>query len=127
MNIYEIYTERNKIDISQNLRMSRDAPYVMSIEEKLLQAEKELGEECVICAWGYPLPHGKIEGYGIHTRQEADKILTFQREHKGATIFLNPNYFDKEWFKQKRKRLREKPEIWNGQIVYKNDAEYSIS
>ncbi len=116
---YSLFLNRRKIDIKQNLRMSKDMEYIIEVEEKLKKAEDSLGESCVIGLWGHPLPHGQAEGYGIYTKREIDDLLAKQKSSRTLPIHLSNHYFDLSWFQRKKERLSKKDWVEvNGQIVY---------
>ncbi len=106
LGIYEKFVNRTKIDVPIDLRTSKNLDYILSEEQKLKNYSKSKGEECVIGIWGYPLPHGRIEGYGLHTREEADEILAEQRQIKDNRIFFAGFYYTLSWFERKKQRLK---------------------
>jgi len=107
LDIYDLFINRKKIDISVDLRISKDLDYLLLKEKELKEYSENAGEECIIGVWGYPLPRGRIEGYGVHTRKKADKIIYAQRQEKDKRIYFGTFYYDLAWFERKKKRLRD--------------------
>lgn len=108
LDIYHAFINRRKIDISVDLRVSKDLDYILLKEEELKEYSEKTGEDCVIGIWGYPLPQGRIEGYGIHTKKEADVIIDAQRQKKDNRIYFGTFYYDLAWFERKKERLQSK-------------------
>ncbi len=105
--IYEKFVKRTKIDIPTDLRTSKNLNYILSKEQELKNHSKNIGEECVIGIWGYPRPCGRIEGYGIHTKTEAETILSEQKKKKDNRIVFGDLYYSLSWFKRKKERLKK--------------------
>ena len=99
--IYDLYINRKVIELPEDLRTSKSLDYVVSKFEELKAFERGVNEECVIGIWGFPMPHGRHEGYGLYTRREYNALLNAQAKNTVALIHLAPKCYDKNWFKRK--------------------------